>query len=78
MKKFLNSLVFYIIAASGVIFTLNDEFNIFNIVGILILMFIFISMKYSTKEENYEILGITWLQKKFNSNPIIADLTTEE
>lgn len=75
--KLINSISFYIIAIAGVMMTLNNEFNIFNAIGILILLFILISMMYSTKKENYDALGITWLQKKFNNNKVIMDMTNE-
>ena len=77
MNKLINSISFYCILFGGIVLTLNNEFGIFNIIGILILAFIYISMKDYTKEEVYEVLGITWLQKKFKNNPVIMDMTNE-
>ena len=78
MKKLINSISFYIIAVTALFFTFNDEFNIFNVVGLLMLVFICVSMKYATMQERYDTLGITWLQRKFKNNVFVNNLTTEE
>lgn len=77
MKKLINSISFYIIALSGMIMVLNNNFNLFNIVGVLIIALIGIWFKDSSKEEIYDTLGITWLQKKFKNNKVIIDMTNE-
>lgn len=75
--KLINSISFYLIASFGLISVLNENFNRFNIIGILIFIYIFISFKNYTKEEIYDILGITWLQKKFKNNKVIKEMTNE-
>ena len=78
MKKLINSISFYFIAIAGFVLTLNENSNwVFNICGFLILVWILISFKNSTKEEIYDTLGITWLQKKFKNNKVIMDMTNE-
>ena len=75
--KLINSISFYLIASFGLMSVLNENFNRFNIIGILIFIYIFISFKNYTKEEIYDILGITWLQKKFKNNKVIKEMTNE-
>jgi hypothetical protein len=75
--KLINSISFYILAIIGVLFTTNGEFNSFNIIGIFILVYLLFNMKNHSKQENYDILGITWLQAKFNNNTVIMDMTNE-
>lgn len=77
MKKLINSISFYIIALGGMVMVLNNNFNLFNIVGVLIIVLIWMWFKDSSKEEIYDTLGITWLQKRFKNNDIIMDMTNE-
>jgi hypothetical protein len=75
--KILNSISFYILSVMAMVMVLNDNFNRYTIIGICIMIVLFMSLKDSSKESIYELLGITWLQKKFKNNPIIMDMTNE-
>jgi hypothetical protein len=58
------------------IMVLNESSVICNIIGFVFAIILFMSLKNSSKESVYELLGINWLQKKFN-NPVIMEMKNE-
>ena len=76
MKTF-NSILFYVIVIVGIMFTLNDTINFYTFFGIGILIFEYMELKNRSKKEIFDLLGITWLQKKFKNNNVIMNITNE-
>ena len=56
---------------------LNNNVNFYNFIGVMILGILIMSLKNSTKDERYKVLGITHLQNKFKNSEIIMDMTKE-
>lgn len=75
--KIINSISFYVLATLGTIFVLSDELNRFTFIGLFILFVLYRICKNMESNEIYDLLGITWLQKKFKNNKVIMDLTNE-
>jgi len=75
--KLINSIAFYFFAVVSMIMVLNESSIIYNIIGFAFVIILFMSLKNSSKENIYELIGINWLQKKFNSNSVIMDMTNE-
>lgn len=75
--KILNSISFYILSVMAMVMILNENVNRYNFIGFIILGILFMYLKNSTKEEIFELLGITWLQNKLNNSELIMDMTNE-
>ena len=75
--KILNSISFYILSVMAMVMILNENVNRYTFIGIVIFGILFMYLKNSTKEEIFELLGITWLQKKFKNSELIMDMTNE-
>ena len=76
MNKIWISFNFYLLFVINIIAIQNPILKWMLITIVLDLVF-FPIIKNLSKEQLYEIMGITWLQKKFNSNPVIMDMTNE-
>ena len=75
--KILNSISFYILSVMAMVMILNENVNRYNFIGFIILGILFMYLKNSTKEEIFELLGITWLQNKLKNSELIMDMTNE-
>jgi len=75
--KILNSISFYILSVMAMVMILNENVNSYNFIGFIILGILFMYLKNFTKEKIFELLGITWLQKKFKNSELIMDMTNE-
>lgn len=75
--KILNSISFYILSVMSMVMILNDTFNRYTLIGFIIMFILFMILKNSSKESIYNLLGITYLQKKFKNNVVIMDMTNE-
>lgn len=75
--KILNSISFYVLSIVSMVMVLNDTPNRYTLIGLFIMFVLFMSLRNSTKENIYELLGITWLQSKFKNNVVIMDMTNE-
>ena len=75
--KLLNSISFYILLVMAIVMILNNEFNYYDFIGLVILGILIMSLKNSSKENIYELLGIDWLKKKFKNFELIMDMTKE-
>lgn len=76
MKKFFNSILFFVIVASNTIILSSNSIKMIITMGMINLVYL-IWMNSKTNSEIYEITGVTWLQKKFKNNPLIMDMTNE-
>ena len=74
--KLINSIAFYFFAVVSMIMVLNESSVICNIIGFAFVIVLFMSLKNSSKESVYELLGINWLQEKLN-NPVIMEMKNE-
>lgn len=75
--KILNSISFYILSVMAMVMIINENVNRYTFIGIVIFGILFMYLKNSTKEEIFEVLGITWLQNKFKNSELIKDMTNE-
>jgi hypothetical protein len=75
--KILNSISFYILSVMAMVMILNENVNHYNFIGFIILGILFMYLKNSTKEEIFELLGITWLQNKLKNSELIMNMTNE-
>lgn len=75
--KILNSISFYILVAISIVMVLNNSSIRFSIIGLILMIYLFMTLKNSSKESIYELLGITYLQKKFKNNEVIRKMTEE-
>ena len=75
--KLLNSISFYILLVMAIIMILNNKFNYYDLIGLVILGILIILLKNSSKENIYELLGIAWLKNKFKNSELIKDITKE-
>jgi Na+/H+ antiporter NhaA len=76
MKQF-NSVLFYIVLTVSMFMVLNESSIYVTLFGLVIMFLILGQLKNSSKENVYELLGINWLQKKFNNSELIMDMTKE-
>ena len=76
MNKIWNSFSFYLLFVMNIIAIQNPMTKWMLITVILDVVF-FPIIKKLTEEQLYEITGITWLQKKFNNNKVIMEMTKE-
>ena len=75
--KTINSMLFYILISVSMLMILNSNSIKFNIIGLVIMGIELMVLRSYNKEEIFELLGITWLQKKFENNKLIMDITKE-
>ena len=75
--KTINSIIFYILTSVLILMVFNSASIQLNIIGLIILGIEFMTIKNYDKEVIFELLGITWLQKKFKNNKLIMDMTKE-
>jgi len=75
--KILNSISFYILITISIVMVLNNSSICYSIIGLILMIYLFMTLKNSSKEYIYDLLGITYLQKKFKNNVVIMDMTNE-
>ena len=75
--KTINSIIFYVLTSVLILMVFNSASIRLNIIGLVILLIEFMTLKNYDKEVIFELLGITWLQKKFKNNKLIMDMTKE-
>lgn len=75
--KILNSISFYILSVMSMVMILNDTPNRYTLIGFIIMFILFMTLKNSSKKSIYDLIGITYLQKKFKNNIVIMDMTNE-
>lgn len=61
----------------SVLMMLNGTPNFYTVMGIIFAIFLVLSLRNYSKDEIYELLGITWLQNRFKNNEVIMDMTKE-
>ena len=76
MNKIWISFNFYLLFVMNIV-AIQNPISKWMLITIVLDLVFFPIIKNLSKEQLYEIMGITWLQKKFNSNPVIMDMTNE-
>jgi len=76
MKKIWISFNFYLLFVMNIIAVQNPISKWMLITVILDVVF-FPIIKNLPNDQLYEIMGITWLQKKFKNNSVIMEMTKE-
>jgi len=75
--KTINSIIFYVLTSVLILMVFNSASIRLNIIGLVILGIEFMTIKNYDNEVIFELLGITWLQKKFKNNKLIMNMTKE-
>lgn len=75
--KLLYSVSVYVSAILAMMFIFSERPVWIMPIGFAILLGLYHWAKNTSSEVLCEVLGITALQKKFNSNPVIMDMTNE-
>ena len=76
MNKIWISFNFYLLVVINII-AVQNPISRWMMVAIILDVVFFPIIKKLPNENLYEIMGITWLQKKFKNNPVIMDMTNE-
>ena len=76
MNKIWISFNFYLLVVINII-AVQNPISRWMMVAIILDVVFFPIIKKLPNENLYEIMGITWLQKKFNNNTVIMDMTNE-
>ena len=75
--KIQNSISFYILTTISIVMVLNNSSIPYKIIGLILMIYLLMTLKNSSKESIYDLLGITYLQKKFKNNKVIMEMTKE-
>ena len=76
MNKIWISFNFYLLVVMNII-AIQNPISMWMLVTMILDVVFFPIIKGFPKEQLYEIMGITWLQKKFKNNVVIMDMTNE-
>lgn len=76
MNKIWISFNFYLLFVMNII-AIQNPISKWMVITVVLDVVFFPIIKNLPKEQLYEIMGITWLQKKFKNNPVIMDMTNE-
>ena len=76
MNKIWISFNFYLLVVINIIAAQNP-ISRWMLIAIILDIVYFPIIKKIPDEKLYEIMGITWLQKKFKNNKVIMDMTKE-
>lgn len=76
MNKIWISFNFYLLAVINLI-AIQNPISQWMVITIILDIVFFPIIKKIPEKQLHEIMGITWLQKKFKSNKIIMDMTNE-
>ena len=76
MNKIWISFNFYLLVVMNII-AIQNPISMWMLVTMILDVVFFPIIKGLPKEQLYEIMGITWLQKKFKNNVVIMDMTNE-
>lgn len=76
MNKIWISFNFYLLVVINII-AIQNPISKWMMIAIILDVMFFPIIKKIPETQLYEILGITWLQKKFKNNRIIVDMTNE-
>ena len=76
MKKIWISFNFYLLFVINII-AIQNPISKWMLITIVMDLIFFPIIKNIPVEQLYEIMGINWLQSKFNNNPVIMDMTNE-
>ena len=76
MNKFWISFNFYLLVLINIV-AVQNPMTKWMMIAILLDMIFFPIIKSLSKEQIFEITGVTWLQKKFANNEVIMDMTNE-
>jgi len=76
MNKIWISFNFYLLVVINII-AVQNPISRWMLATIVLDIVFFPIIKKIPNNQLYEIMGITWLQKKFNNNPVIIDMTNE-
>ena len=76
MNKIWISFNFYLLVVINII-AVQNPLSRWMLATIVLDVVFFPIIKKIPNNQLYEIMGITWLQKKFNNNPVIMDMTNE-
>jgi len=76
MNKIWISFNFYLLVAINII-AVQNPISRWMITAIILDIVFFPIIKNIPETKLHEIMGITWLQKKFNNNKVIMEMTKE-
>ena len=76
MNKIWISLNFYLLVVINII-AIQNPISKWMLIAIFLDLIFFPIIKSIPEKKLHEIMGITWLQKKFKNNKVIMDMTNE-
>ena len=76
MKKIWISFNFYLLFVMNII-AIQNPISKWMLITVILDVVFFPIIKSIPTNQLYEIMGINWLQSKFNNNPVIMDMTNE-